>query len=141
MGRPPPADVIEHGEWAHGWQYFASSVSEYHFRESTVLRQFMSQSPGPLAIPLWWWIFQRKKLHRPEFTVEPELFHTLILERLRLPLAVATLSASVACPHSGRLLTRTVAPERTLARICRGSWSHRPFQRQIEGYERSCEGG
>ena len=27
--RPPPAHTVEQGEWAHGWQYHASSVSEY----------------------------------------------------------------------------------------------------------------
>ena len=96
--RPPPANVIEPGEWAHGWQYFASSVSEHHFRESIVLRQscpshqahLRSHSVGGSS----------NVLHgcptRPEFTVEPELFRTLILERLRLPLAVQTLFASVA---------------------------------------------
>ena len=67
---------------------------------------------------------------RPEFTVEPELFRTLILERLRLPLAVADAVCEcgalvdtrgrhrAACPHSGWLRTRAVAPERTL-RNCR----------------------
>ena len=37
--QPPPADFFELGEWAHGWQYFASSVTEYHYRKTPVLRQ------------------------------------------------------------------------------------------------------
>ena len=37
--RPLPAHTVEPGEWAHGWQYHASSASEYHFRETVVLPQ------------------------------------------------------------------------------------------------------
>ena len=56
---------------------------------------------------------------------------TLILERLRLPLTVTEGRCEcvdwvdskgrhrAACPHSGRLRTRAVAPERTLARVLR----------------------
>ena len=33
--RPPPVDA-ERGEWQHGWQYPASSVSEHHFRETVI---------------------------------------------------------------------------------------------------------
>ena len=49
----------------------------------------------------------------------------LILERLRLPLVVTEGRVDnkgwhrAACPHSERLRTRAVAPERTLARILR----------------------
>ena len=42
---PPPADVSEPGEWAHGWQYFASSVSEHRIRKTTVLRQSCPSHP------------------------------------------------------------------------------------------------
>ena len=31
--RPPQQHVSEPGEWPHGWQYFASSASDHHFRE------------------------------------------------------------------------------------------------------------
>ena len=63
--------------------------------------------------------------------MEPELVRTLVLERLRLPLAVADVVCEcgapldsrgrhrAACAQSGRLRTRAVAPERTLARVCR----------------------
>ena len=37
--RPPPANLTEPGEWAHGWQFCASSVSEHHFRKIVVLAQ------------------------------------------------------------------------------------------------------
>ena len=37
--RPPHQHGSEPGEWPHGWQYFASSASEHHFRETVVLAQ------------------------------------------------------------------------------------------------------
>ena len=37
--RPPPVDESEPGEWAHGWQHYASSASEYHYRKSVVMCQ------------------------------------------------------------------------------------------------------
>ena len=67
----------------------------------------------------------------PEFTLTPSVFRTTILERLRLPLDIAEAHCEcggfvdslgrhrAACPRSGRLRSRAVAPERTLARICR----------------------
>ena len=63
---------------------------------------------------------------KPEFRIAPDLFRTLILERLRLPLLVCEARCEcrlsvdghgrhrAACPHSGRLRTRASAPERTL---------------------------
>ena len=62
-----------------------------------------------------------------EFRINPDLFRVLILERLRVPLPVtearcecgAVLDCRAACPQSGRLRTRALAPERTLARVCR----------------------
>ena len=60
----------------------------------------------------------------PEYTLTPDVFRTIILEMLRLPLPVADARCDcgahlAACSHSGRLRTRAVAPEKTLARICR----------------------
>ena len=68
---------------------------------------------------------------KPEFRIEGGLFRTLILERLRLPLQVAEAVCEcgadlaregrhrAACTRSGKLKTRALAPERTLARVCR----------------------
>ena len=68
---------------------------------------------------------------KPEFQIAPNLFRTLILERLRLPLLVCEVRCEcgllvdghgrhrAAGPHSVRLRTRASAPERTLARVCR----------------------
>ena len=66
-----------------------------------------------------------------EFRLIPEHFRTLVLERLRLPLSVVEARCEsgllldtlgrhrAACPRSGRLRRRAVAPERTLAMVCR----------------------
>ena len=63
-----------------------------------------------------------------EFKLEPQLFHTL-----RLPLDVTEARCEcggavdlygrhrAACSRSGRLRTRAVGPERTVARVCRGA--------------------
>ena len=58
----------------------------------------------------------------PEFTVEPELFRILILGRLRY---------RAACPHSGRLRTRAVAPKRTLPGAGRESQTTVRFNRLL----------
>ena len=67
----------------------------------------------------------------PEFQVEPEAFRVLVSEKHRQPLPItdATCECGVcldllgrhraACPRSGRLRTRAVPTERTLARVCR----------------------
>ena len=61
----------------------------------------------------------------------PSIFRTAILERQRLPLDVTDATCTCggrldslgrhrgACPQSGRLRTRAIGPERTVARICR----------------------
>ena len=126
--RPAPPLTVDPGEWEHGWQYYASSASEHHFRETVVLARscpgdqahLRSHSgPGPGAV-----------LHGsptgPEFQVQPLQFGTLVLERLRLPLILTEARCEcgsqsdifgrhrAACPQSGRLKR-----ERTLARVCR----------------------
>ena len=82
--------LTEPGEWAHGCQFYASSVSEHHFRKTVVLAQscpsdqahLRSHSGGGCS----------HVLHgcptSPEFTVAPDVFRTIVLERLRLPLPV-----------------------------------------------------
>ena len=123
----------EPGEWQHGWQYHAPSSSELHFRETLVLAQscpanqaHLRSHSGPASCAV---------LHRaptgPEFKLAPDLFRTLVLERMRLPLQVSEAHCEcglpldvqgryrAACPRSGRLKSRAQAPEQTLARVCR----------------------
>ena len=130
---PPRPRSTEPGEWQHGWQHHASSSLEHHFRETVVLTQSCSadqahlrshSGPGTGEVLL-------VAPTGPEFRVEPQLFRTLVLERLRLPLDVTESKCEcgcfldttgrhrAACPRSGRLRTRAVGPERTLARVCR----------------------
>ena len=132
--RPPlPPERAEPGEWQHGWQYHASASSELHFRETLVLAQscpadqaHLRSHSGPASCAV---------LHGaptgPEFKLAPDLFRTLVLERMRLPLQVSEAHCEcgspldvqgrhrAVCPRSGRLKSRAQAPERTLARVCR----------------------
>ena len=114
----------EPGEWPHGWQHCASSSSEHSFRKNVVLNQscaadqaHLRSHSGPGA---------SKALStcpsKPEFRIEAELFRTIILERLRLPLQVSEARCecgAILDRRSGRLKTGALAPERTLARVCR----------------------
>ena len=131
--RPQPPAAAEPGEWQHGWQYYSSSSSEYHFRETVGLAQscpadqaHLRSHSGPCAS-----LVLCGSPTSPEFTVKPHRFRTVVLERLRLPLMVTDARCEcggildtrgqhrAACPRSGRLRSRAVPTERTLARICR----------------------
>ena len=131
--RPRQQHMSEPGEWPHGWQYFASSASEHHFRETVVLAQSCAADQAHL------------RSHSgagasdvlcgcptaPEFKIAPLVFRTIVCERLRLPLLLTESTCEcgaaldrcgrhrAACPRSGRLKSRAMAPERTLARVCR----------------------
>ena len=135
-GIRPPQKIgrSEPGEWAHGWQYYASSTREHSFRESVLLsqsrptdqahlRSHSGQAAGAAlaATPTC-----------PEFEIKPLAFRTLLLERLRLPLPLADATCEgcgrpldergfhrAACPCSGRLKRRATPVERAVARICR----------------------
>ena len=131
--RPPPPVSSEPGEWQHGWQYHASTPLEHHFRETVIIVQsdaaeqaHMRSHAGPGASEVL--------CGAPvatEFRVEPHLFRALVLERLRLPLDVTEAVCEcgsrldvlgrhrAACPRSGRLRSRAVGIERSLARVCR----------------------
>ena len=87
--------------WQHGWQYYASSASEHHFRENVVLAQSHASDhahlrshsgPGAGAV-----------LHGApsglEFQVQLFLFRTLVLERLRLPLLLTDATVRVRWPE------------------------------------------
>ena len=119
--RPPPANDVEPCEWAHGGQHCATSASEHHFRESVVLAQSCPSHQAHLrshsgsgcshvfcGCPT-----------QPEFRINPDLFRVLILERLCGAVLDCKGRHRAACPHPGRLRTRALAPERTLARVCR----------------------
>ena len=113
--RPAPRPESEPGEWPHGWQYFASS---------TVPICVHILVPGSAAVlcgcPT-----------AAELKLQPALFRTVVLERLRLPLQVTEARCECGsgldsrgrhrstCPRSGRLKSRAVPTEKTLTRVCR----------------------
>ena len=131
--RPEAVEMWEPGEWHHGWQYCASSCSEYHCRETVVLAQscaadqaHLRSHSGPGTADVF--------LGCPmglEFKLQPVVFRTLALERSRLPLQVSEVACicgtrldsrgrhRAACPRSGLLRIRATPTERTLARVCR----------------------
>ena len=112
------------GEWQHGWQFHASSPLEQHFRETVLLARLcpddqvahLRSHSGPGSSDV---------LCGAPY--QPHLF----MERLRLPLDITDARCECscrldfegrhrgACPRSGRLRTRAVGPERSLARVCR----------------------
>ena len=84
--RPEASPNAEPGEWPHGWQYYASSSSEHHFRRNKVLDQscaagkaHLRSHSGPGASDVLCGCSSK-----PEFRIEGGLFRTLILERLCL---------------------------------------------------------
>ena len=129
--RPPVALDAEPGEWQHGWQFHASSPLEHHFRETVLLARpcpddqvaHLRSHSGPGSSDVLC-----GAPSQPEFVVEPHLFRALVMERLRLPLDITDARCERldfegrhrgACPRSGRLRTRALGPERSLARVCR----------------------
>ena len=131
--RPTSVSASEPGEWQHGWQYHASSPFEFHFREAVVFAQSSAADQAHLRSHSGGGASEVLCVNptKPEFTMAPSIFRTVVLERLRLPLSVTEATCAcgrhldslgrhrAACPHSGKLRTRGVGPERTVARICR----------------------
>ena len=114
----PTWQRVNRCEWQHGWQYWSSSVTDVSFRKLTLLSGRTASSRAHL----------RSHSGRntgvalahcpttPEFTIQPHLFRTLLLERLRLPLQIMEASCEgcqapldllgfhrASCPRSGRV--------------------------------------
>ena len=132
--RPPENTTGEPGEWQHGWQYWASSVSDSHFRKTTMLSVRSAASRAHLR--------SHSGLNAgaalafaptaPEYVIPTHLFRVLLLERLQLPLPVDEAVCSgchapldplgrhiAACARTGRLKKRATPIERMLVRVCR----------------------
>ena len=88
--RPPDVAEGESGEWQHGWQHWSSSVSDASFRKLTLLSGRTASTRAHL------WSHSGRSAGvalahcttAPEFTIQPHLFRTLVLERLLLPLEI-----------------------------------------------------
>ena len=88
--RPPENATGEPGEWQHGWQYWASSVSDSHLRKTTMLSVRSATSRAHLR--------SHSGLNAgadlvfaptaPEYVIPIHLFRVLLLEKLQLPLPV-----------------------------------------------------
>ena len=131
--RPPVPVSHEPGEWEHGWQHHASSASEFHFRETVMIAWSCAADQAHLRShsgPGIGEVFHGSPTQL-EFQLQPSIFRTLLLERLRLPLHITEARCEcgarldrtgrhrAACPRSGRLKRRAMPTERTLARVCR----------------------
>ena len=149
----PPPLTMDPGEWEHGWQYYASSASEHHFRETVVLAR---SCPGDqVHLRSHSGTGSGAVLHGsptgPEFQVQPLQFRTLVLERFRLPLILTETRCEcggqndifgrhrAACPQSGRLKRRAVPTENFGPSVPRGRRDSHP-QCQIAGHERASPG-
>ena len=113
--------------------YHASSSSEFHFRETLVLAQSCTADQAHLRSHSG--LGASAVLHGaptgPEFKATPEQLRTLTFERLPLPVQItdarcergAALDTQArhraACARFGRLRSRALGPERTLARVRR----------------------
>ena len=132
--KPEKAEGAERGEWPHGWQFFAASTREHHFRRSVVLPGMKPAEQAHLR--------SHSGLHASsvllgaptskDFEIDPADFRTLVLERLGLPLALADVVCEGcggaldplgrhrgACPRSGRLKLRAKPLESAMAAVCR----------------------
>ena len=123
----------EPGEWAHGWQFWASSVSDTFFwkallSDRTAARQahLRSHSGRNAGAALAF------APTAPEFIIAPHLFRVLVLERLHLPLPITEAVCEgcgapvdihghhrAACMRTGRVKKRAMPAERVLARVFR----------------------
>ena len=133
--RPHQPEAPDPGEFRHGWQFYASSYRESHFRESirlsfdaaswTLLESQSGCCSGRhlALIPI-----------SPESTFTSERFRTLLQRRFRLPLDLVAHRCNgqscrrhldifgdhrASCGRSGRLKKRSGPVEKMWARVCR----------------------
>ena len=132
--RPPDSVSSEPSEWQHGWQFWASSVSDTHFRKNSVLSRCTAARQAHLRSHSGHnaGVLLACAPTTPECTVPPLLFHVLLLERLQLPLPIVEVTCEgcgdpvdslgrhrAARPRTGRLRKRATPIERMVARIFR----------------------
>ena len=134
--QPPDEDDHEPGQWKHGWQYYASTQIETHFRGSVVLPSMSATARSLLRSQSGCCSGRHLTLSpvSPESTYSNEKFRALLLRRMRLPLQVAASRCNgnscracldalgdhrAACSLAGRLVLRSSPVERMWARVCR----------------------
>ena len=87
--RPLPMQTVEPGEWPHGWQYYASSASEHHFRGTVMLNQTCAANQAHLRLRVWVVTGVARVPLQPRVQSASASLPCTVLERLRLPLHVA----------------------------------------------------
>ena len=125
--------MIEPGDFQHGWQYFAASARETHFRDNSI---FPNLSPSRQALlrsqsgPAAGAAFSALPTS-PLTSFTPQCFRILLLRRLRLPLPPSVRACRcgrhldnlgdhrASCPRAGVLAGRGFAVEAAAARVCR----------------------
>ncbi|CAK0851576.1 unnamed protein product, partial [Prorocentrum cordatum] len=130
--RPPPTHEREHGEWAHGWQFWAARVLENTARQQLLNastppdRALLRSQSGPCAGRAFTALPTTGDFHIP-----PAEFRVLLLRRLRFDLPFAASACRcrgrldargdhrAACPRAGVLKKRSIPLEKAAARICR----------------------
>ena len=120
--RPTSVSASEPGEWQYGWQYYASSSLEFHFRWVVVFAQSSAADQAHLRSHSGERASEVLCVNptKPEFTMAPSIFRTVVLERLRLLLSITEATCAcgrhldslgrhrAACPQSGKLRARAV---------------------------------
>ena len=114
--RPPPSTLTEPGGWAHGWQFYASPVSEHNFRKTVVLAQSCPSDQAHLGSHSGGGC--SRVLHgcptTPVFTVAPDV--RLLVADARCDCGALTATGPLARTQDD--FARGQLPEKTLARIC-----------------------
>ena len=113
--RPQPPQDRDVGDWSHGWQYYASSASEHHFRRGVVLpgsdradRAHLRSHAGLNAGCVLGGAPTAREL-------SADVFRTVVLERMRLALAITDRR----CEGCGKALDVKGPPPRRL----HGEWA------------------
>lgn len=131
--RPPernPAQAAEPGEWAHGWQYYASFTRDTYFREHQVLpamsRSARASHPSCAGPQEAAWLSALPT--SPGTTLSPTVFQIALRRRLRLPLLLGARRCEgrgcrawihrVACAITGRLRRRAKPMEHAWVMVC-----------------------
>ena len=112
--RPPPDHSREPGEWAHGWQYYATSASEFFFCEAVVLTNSSASDQAHVRSHSG---FGSSHVFcgtpsSPEFRIELPFPHTRVGEvTSECGARLDSLGRyRAACPCSGRLRSRALEP-------------------------------
>ena len=122
--RPPHAETREPGEWPHGWQCWASSVLDTHFRKNSMLTNRTASRQAHLR--------SHSGRNAESFSRTRQRQRVLLLERLQLPLPLTEATCNgchepldpfgrhrAACTRTGRIKKRSSPTERVLARVSR----------------------